>query len=304
MRIGIGLPTRDGALTADGLVDWARRAEAAGYSSLAALDRVVFPLHEPLTTLAVVAGATERIRLLASIVIAPTRETTLLARQAATLDALSGGRLSLGVGVGVRRDDYAATGQAFETRGRRLDEQLAILRRIWGGGPDEASGVGAIGARAARPRGPELLVGGYIRAVARRIADHGDGFMAPGGGVPERMAALWAEVLAAWAAAGRTGRPRWVGATYIALGPDADDQAREYIGSTYAFDPDLAERRLRTIPRTPEAVRAVVAQQAGMGVGEFVFRPCAPDPSLIDRLREAIAGVPGIETGPFDPDAA
>ena len=80
MHVGIGIPTRDGALPPGGMLDWARRAEAAGFSSLAVLDRVVFPLHEPLVTLATVAGATDRIRLLASIVISPTRETTLLAR--------------------------------------------------------------------------------------------------------------------------------------------------------------------------------------------------------------------------------
>ena len=111
-----------------------RRAPIAGpFSSLAVLDRVVLPVHEPLMALAATVGVTRRIRLLASVVIAPTRETTLLARQAASLDALSGGRFSLGVGVGVRRDDYLATGQAFERRGRRLDEQLAILRRLWAG---------------------------------------------------------------------------------------------------------------------------------------------------------------------------
>lgn len=300
MRIGIGLPTRDGALTRDGVRDWAQRAEATGFSSLAVMDRVVFPLHEPLIALAMVAGSTERIRLLASAVIAPTRETTLLARQAATLDALSGGRFSLGLGIGVRRDDHAATGSVFGTRGRRFDEQLGTLRRMWAGEPlDEV--VGPIGARAARPRGPELLIGGYVPAVARRVADHGDGFMAPGGGTPEAMAALWDAIQDAWAAAGRTGRPRWVASSYVALGPDADDQASAYIRSAYAFDPALAERRLAGIPRSPADVCAVVERWAPIGVDEFVFRPCAPDPALIDRLAEAIGDMAGVETGPHEP---
>ena len=304
MHIGIGIPTRDGALSPEGIADWAKRAEVAGFSSLAVLDRVVFPLHEPLVTLATVAGATDRIRLLASIVIGPTRETTLLARQAASLDALSGGRFSLGVGVGVRRDDYAATGQPFETRGRRLDEQLATLRRIWAGGTLEPADLGPIGARAARPRGPELLIGGYVDAVVRRIVEHGDGFMAPGGGTPERMAALWADVRSAWAAADRPGRPRWVASSYVALGPDAATHAREYIESTYAFDPALAERRLRTIPQTPAAVQDVVEQHAAMGVDEFVFRPCAGDLDLIDRLWEAVGALPVVRRGPAVPDLA
>ena len=304
MHVGIGIPTRDGALPPGGMLDWARRAEAAGFSSLAVLDRVVFPLHEPLVTLATVAGATDRIRLLASIVIGPTRETTLLARQAASLDALSGGRFSLGVGIGVRRDDYAATDQPFHTRGKRLDQQLATLRRIWAGDPLEPGGLGPIGARAGRSRGPELLIGGYVDAVVRRIAEHGDGFMAPGGGAPDAMAALWVDIRAAWTAADRPGNPRWLGSSYIALGPDAPTQAREYIESAYAFDPALAERRLRSIPQTEAAVRDLVERQAAMGVDEFVFRPCAADPELIDRLWDAIGGLSVVQHGPAQLDLA
>jgi alkanesulfonate monooxygenase SsuD/methylene tetrahydromethanopterin reductase-like flavin-dependent oxidoreductase (luciferase family) len=228
----------------------------------------------------------------------------LLARQAASLDALSGGRFSLGVGIGVRRDDYAATGQPFETRGRRLDEQLATLRRIWSGGALEPGDLSPIGARAWRSRGPELLIGGYVDAVVRRIVEHGDGFMAPGGGAPDAMAALWADVRSAWTAARRPGRPRWVASSYVALGPDAPRQAREYIESAYAFDPALAERRLRTIPQTPAAVQALVERHVAMGVDEFVFRPCAGDPDLVDQLWDAVGALPTVRHGPARFDLA
>lgn len=292
MRIGIGLPTRADAMTPDGLLDWAARADAGPFASLAVLDRVVFPAHEPLTTLASVIGVTSRIRLLASIVLAPTRETTLLTRQAASIDALSGGRLSVGVGVGIRPDDYAVTGTTFSDRGRRLDEQLPILRQLWAGDAlDAEAGIGPIGVSPARGGGPELLIGGYVPAVARRIAALGDGFMAPGGGDPARMTELWAAIEAAWSAGGRDGKPRWLGSSYVALGPSADEQAADYIRSAYAFDPALAERRLRGIPTTPEGLRAVFERQAEMGVDEFVLRPCAPDPTLIDRLADLVAGL-------------
>jgi hypothetical protein len=130
------------------------------------------------------------------------------------------------------------------------------------------------------------------------VAAHGDGFMAPGGGTPERMAALWASIGTAWAAAGRTGTPRWVGSSYVALGPDAGQQALQYISTHYAFDPALIEQRLRTIPQTPDAVRALVERQADMGVHEFVFRPCAPDPALVGRLWEAVGGMAVVDAGP------
>jgi hypothetical protein len=119
--------------------------------------------------------------------------------------------------------------------------------------------------------------------------------MAPGGGEPDRMAALWHDIQAAWAEAGRAGRPRWVGSSYVALGREADAQAAAYIRATYAFDPALAERRLAGIPTTPAAVATMVAGQVAMGVDEFVFRPCVADADLLDRLAEAIAGLPDVE---------
>ena len=137
MKIGIGLPRifppGDGAL----ILEWARRAEAASFSCIATLDRLVYPNHDPLMLLAAAAAATRRIRLMTSIVIAPLRNAGVLAKQAATLNALSGGRLSLGLGVGNRRDDFRAAPASFHDRGRRFDEQLALIERIWSGRPPQ-----------------------------------------------------------------------------------------------------------------------------------------------------------------------
>jgi alkanesulfonate monooxygenase SsuD/methylene tetrahydromethanopterin reductase-like flavin-dependent oxidoreductase (luciferase family) len=173
MRIALGLPSRITGISGELMLEWATRADRGPFSSLVVTDRVVSRALEPLAVLAIAAGATKRVRLMASVVIGPTRETTLLARQTATIDALSGGRLSLGVGIGVRENDYLATGFDFHRRGRRVDEQLPILRRLWEG-EALSKEVGAIGPPSARPRGPELLIGGYVPAVARRIATWGE----------------------------------------------------------------------------------------------------------------------------------
>ncbi|HEY6957935.1 MAG TPA: LLM class flavin-dependent oxidoreductase [Candidatus Limnocylindria bacterium] len=289
MRIGIGLPTRAEHIAGDTLLEWARRADAGPFSSLAVSDRVVSDAQEPIVALASVIGVTRRIGLLTSVVLAPTRETTLLARQAASLDALSAGRFTLGVAIGAREDDYAATGQRFHRRGRRLDEQLASLRRIWSGEP--YLGVGLIGPSPSRRGGPELLVGGYVSTVARRIASWGDGFMAPGGGEPKAMSALWDEIVSAWDAAGRRGRPRWVSGSYYALGAHADDAADAYITANYGHDPKVAERRRRTLPATPDAVREAIARQRDLGVDELILRPCAPDDAHFAGLAEIVAGL-------------
>jgi alkanesulfonate monooxygenase SsuD/methylene tetrahydromethanopterin reductase-like flavin-dependent oxidoreductase (luciferase family) len=285
MRIALGLPSRVESASPELIIEWATRADHGPFSSLVVTDRVVSRALEPLAVLALVGGATRRIRLMTSVVIAPTRETTLLARQAATIDVLSGGRLTLGLGIGVRENDYWATGFDFHRRGRRVEEQLATLRRLWAGEP-QSDRVGAIGPRSARPGGPELLIGGYVSALAQRIAKWGDGYMAPGGGEPESIMNMWRQIRQAWKDAERQGQPRWVGASYFALGPNASEQAAVYIDANYGYNPELAARRLRGIPTTRVAVEDSIKRQADMGVDEFILRPCAEDIDQLKRLAE------------------
>jgi alkanesulfonate monooxygenase SsuD/methylene tetrahydromethanopterin reductase-like flavin-dependent oxidoreductase (luciferase family) len=286
MRVALGLPSRIVGASGELMLEWATRADRGPFSSLVVTDRVVSQALEPLAVLAIAAGATKRVRLMTSVVIGPTRETTLLARQTATIDALSGGRLTLGVGIGVRQNDYLATGFEFRKRGRRVDEQLPILRRLWAG-ESLSNEIGPIGPPPARPGGrPELLIGGYVAAVAWRIATWGDGYMAPGGGEPESMLKLWRETLRLWKEKGRPGEPRLVGANYFALGPRAFDQASRYINANYGYNPELGARRLRDIPTTPAAVEDAIKRQTDMGVDEFILRPCAEDLDQMERLAE------------------
>src|SRR5262245_57197402 len=133
MKIALGLPSRIPSASGELMLKWVTRAEELQFSSVVVTDRVVSQALEPLTLLAMAAGATKRIGLMTSVVIGPTRETTLLARQAATIDTLSAGRFTLGVGIGVRNNDYLATGENFHRRGRRSEEQFALLRRLWAG---------------------------------------------------------------------------------------------------------------------------------------------------------------------------
>ena len=113
MDIGIGLPNAIRGVEGTAILDWARRAEAAGFSSLGTLDRFVYGNCEALVTLAAAAAVTERVRLVTDILIAPLRGTAMLAKQAATVDRLSGGRLVLGLAVGGREDDFVAAEADF-----------------------------------------------------------------------------------------------------------------------------------------------------------------------------------------------
>ena len=290
MRIALGLPSRVASASGEMMLEWISRAEAGPFSSVVVTDRVVSQALEPLSVLAMAAGATKRIGLMTSVVIGPTRETTLLARQAATIDTLSGGRLTLGVGIGVRKNDYLASGTDFHRRGRRSEKQYELLRKLWSGEALSPE-TGVIGPPAVRQSGPELLIGGYVPAIVQRIAKWGDGYMAPGGGEPEAMLNTWQNILQAWKDQGRLGQPRWVGASYFALGPEAKEHAAEYINHNYGYNPELAAKRLRTLPASDEAVVNAIKRQADMGVDEFILRPCAEDLDQVDRLAEIAAAV-------------
>ena len=288
MRIALGLPSRIAGVSGELMLEWAARAERGPFSSLVVTDRVVSQALEPLSVLAMAAGATQRIGLMTSVVIGPTRETTLLARQAATIDVLSNGRLTLGLGIGVRKNDYDASGFDFHRRGRRATEQLPMLRQLWAG-ESLSKEIGPIGPPSRRRSGPELLIGGYVPAIVERIARWGDGYMAPGGGEPESLLKMWREIESAWRTFGREGNPRWVGASYFALGPNAAEHASRYINANYGYNPELAAKRLCTLPASQAAVQDAIKRQADMGVDEFILRPCAEEFEQMDRLAEIAA---------------
>src|SRR5690349_6559195 len=288
MRIALGLPSRIIGASGELMLEWITRAERGHFSSVVVTDRVVSRALEPLSVLALAAGATRRIGLMTSVVIGPTRETTLLARQAASIDLLSNSRLTLGIGIGVRKNDYDASGFDFHRRGRRVEEQLPVLRRLFSG-EALSKEIGAIGPRSTRSTGPELLIGGYVPAIVERIAKWGDGYMAPGGGEPETMLKMWREIERAWRAAGRQGNPRWVGASYFALGPNAVEHANRYIDANYGFNPELAAKRRRGMPTSEAGVKDAIKRQQDMGVDEFILRPCAEDFEQLDRLAEIAA---------------
>ncbi|MFF4776090.1 LLM class flavin-dependent oxidoreductase [Microtetraspora fusca] len=282
MKVGLGLPIGDpGSLSA-----WARRAEDGPFTTLAMLDRLVYDNPEPLVTLAAVAGATARIRVMTEVLIAPARGTPLLAKQAATLDRISGGRFTLGIGVGVRGDDFRAAGVDYRRRGRRLDEQMAVLRRVWSGEP-YGRDIGPIGPAPVRPGGPEVLFGGFVPATAERVARWGDGFL---GAMfsPEEMGRFFRTVERSWQEAGRSGGPRLVAQANVALGPDrVVDEARRAVRAYYAFA-EYRDRVAEGMLTTPEAVLRAVAAFGDIGADEVMLYCWSADTDQVDRIAEVL----------------
>jgi alkanesulfonate monooxygenase SsuD/methylene tetrahydromethanopterin reductase-like flavin-dependent oxidoreductase (luciferase family) len=283
MKIAIGLPNPIPGTDGETLIEWARRADTAGFSSLATIDRIVYPSYEPLTALAAAAAATERIGLVPNILIAPARDAAMLAKVTASVDRLSGGRLVLGLGVGGRKDDFEAVGRDFSTRGRYFDHQLERMNSLWKG--EEVSATGK--ATVPQPgRVIPILVGGRSDKVVERVVRWGVGYTAGGGGA-ELMAPIAKKVRAAWAEAGREGEPRLVALTYFALGPDAEE-GRSYIKDYYAVVGPRADRMAASLPTSTETLKEVVSSLADLGVDELVCDPTIARLDQVDRLADAL----------------
>jgi alkanesulfonate monooxygenase SsuD/methylene tetrahydromethanopterin reductase-like flavin-dependent oxidoreductase (luciferase family) len=282
MKIGLGLPIDDPAA----LLNWAQRADAGPFSTIGLLDRLVFDNPEPLVTLAALAGATSRIRVQTEVLIAPVYQTAMLAKQTATLDRLSGGRFTLGIGVGGREDDCLAAGIDIHRRGRRLDEQMTLLRRVWAGEPYGA-GVGPIGPLPATTGGPEVLFGGFAPTALERVGRFGDGFL--GAALPPQfMADLFRDVEKVWTAYDRPGRPRLVAQVNVALGAERTvEQARQHIRSYYAFG-GRADHVAEGLLTTPQTIRAAVDAFGDIGADEVMLYCWSSDIDQVDRLAEAL----------------
>ncbi|OLF17337.1 LLM class flavin-dependent oxidoreductase [Actinophytocola xanthii] len=279
MDVGVGLPSVIRDVSGDTVLEWAAEADRAGFSSLATLDRLVYDNYESLTTLAAAAAVTEQVRLTTSILISPLQtNTALFAKQAATIDRLSGGRLVLGLAAGSRPDDFRASGVEMAGRGKRIEAQVAELRAIWSG--ERRGFAGGIGPSI--PAAPPILMGGHSPAALARTARLADGWISGGGGVD--MFAHGVQALrAAWREAGREGTPKVVSLTYFALGPRAEELADQYLSDYYGFAPPYAQLVLRNAAVGEAKVRETLDRLTEIGCDEVLLAPCG---SGLDQLKE------------------
>lgn len=286
MDVGIGIPNSIPGTTGSQLLEWARRAEAAGFSSLASIGAVEYPGYEELTVFAAAGAVTERIRFVSNVLIAPARSSAELAKQAASVDQLTGGRLTLGLGVGWRSADYALTGRDFADRGNRFDEQLRDLHRAWNGEPLR-DGTRPVSPEPAQKGGVPLLIGGTTDAAVRRVVNHGVGWTA--GGLPPDAANEMAEkVRAAWKQGGRDGEPRFVALVYFGLG-DTEERSRAYLRDYYGpMGEDTANMIADSTLRSPEAITATIQGFRDIGFDELILDPTVSDPEQVDLLADAM----------------
>nr|WP_225953391.1 LLM class flavin-dependent oxidoreductase [Kibdelosporangium phytohabitans] len=276
------MPTTVAELDAAVFLEWAKTSEDFGFATLGVLDRLVYRNYEPLVALAAAAAVTRRIELAASVLIAPyRRDVALLAKQAATVDVLSGGRLTVGVSAGLRTDDFTANDAEFSDRGKRLDAMIERCRRIWAGDEDDAIGPHPAAGR------PALMIGGNSQAALRRVAKYGDGWVAGAGSVAQYSAAL-ATTRELWRAHGRTGEPRSQAVVFYALGDGAEQTAAAHLRRYYAFLGPHAEVMARKAVTGATQLSETVAAYREAGCDEMLLFPCSGDPRQLDLLAKAV----------------
>jgi alkanesulfonate monooxygenase SsuD/methylene tetrahydromethanopterin reductase-like flavin-dependent oxidoreductase (luciferase family) len=271
---------------------WCRGVVDGPWSSLAVPERITYPSHALIVDLAATAAWTDRVRLWTTIVILVMHDPVMTAKELASVDVLSDGRLTVGVGVGGREHDYRAVGASFGCRWDRLDRAVERMRAIWRGEPP-FEGAEPVGPSPVQPGGPPLIAGSMgPKSVARaaRWASGVDGAWTLDGdeGV---MRDAFTMIDDAWRDAGRAEPPHRSSSIWYALGDDAEQRLRSYAQRyMQIFGDDVAVWAANTVTCfTPDALRRAVDAAAAAGADEFFLVPTTADPEELDRTVAALA---------------
>jgi len=296
MEVGVALPTMARGFSRDTLVAWCRGIDAGPFSSVSTGDRLSFHNPELVTTTAAAAALTDRVRVITNVVVLPLHNTAIVAKQLATLDVLSDGRLTVGVGVGGREQDYLAAGMPFDRRHHRLDESVAGLKRLWAGAAP-AEGVDPVGPMPVQPGGPPLLAGALGPRAMRRAAVWAagvTGFTITADGDEVRRTNDTA--VAAWDDAGRSAPPRLVNGTFYLLGGPEPREALRAFAYEYlrVFGTEVARALAAGVDVAgPDRLRRVLEEAAAAGCDEFILVPGTTDPACLEATVAAVTDVTG-----------
>jgi alkanesulfonate monooxygenase SsuD/methylene tetrahydromethanopterin reductase-like flavin-dependent oxidoreductase (luciferase family) len=302
VKIGVGLPSHIPGCDRDLFLSWARAADEGGASTLAIADLLTTPAWDALAGLAAAAAVTQRVRLMTNVLALPVRQAGVVAKQAATIDALSQGRLTLGVGAGGKKPvlfeitedpdahanfpDYAAAPADPKGRSGRLDEQVVFMKRLWAGEapmPD----VPPVGPAPARRGGPEILAGTFAPAGIRRAAEWADGFACFNHGAnPETVEEHFRLATEAWRETGHSDPPRAVGSCLLALGPNAVEGKAAYLARHYDHLSPAGLAKIDAAIGAPgeDAARRAAKVFSDIGYDELVFVPMIANIDQVHRL--------------------
>lgn len=296
MKFGVALPAQVQGAKRKDVLGFAERTERLGFDSIWVLDRLVYDSLAPLPLLSTAAAITERVRLGTSILLATQRSPLLLAKELATIDRISGGRLTVGVAVGGREVDFKAAGVPMLQRGRRLEETISLLKQAWSGRSIEHEGevfsirVPPVGPMPLQRPHPPIWLGGRSQAAIERAVRLADGYI-PGGSGP---AALRHELERLYEAVDRAGRDRKTIAcgavVYFCLGPNTEaalaavtGYLRSYYGTALKLNP-LQD----TVYGTPQQAAGRIREFTGLDLDTLILVPASSDPEQVELLAESL----------------
>ena len=288
MQVGMTLPVIEPGFNRDILQRWAVTIDRGPFSSLAAGERVAFPNPELMTALAACAAWTERVRLSTTVIVAQLHNPLMLAKQLATIDILSNGRLTVGLGVGGRLDDYRAAGADFSLRTQaELSERAALLRRVWAGEKVVDELLRPVEPAPVQRGGPPLLAGAQGPKSIRAAAQWADGITGFSFGAdPRDIEQTVALARTAWQEAGRPA-PRLVFGFWYRFGGDAREQMATHLRRYFNWIPAAeVEAMLPAVGFTGSEAqfKTLLGQLDALGVDEVLPIPTSWDLDQVERV--------------------
>jgi probable F420-dependent oxidoreductase len=293
--IGLAWVTPAPLTKPENVVKFAAQCEAMGCHSMWTIDRIAYDNLEPLTLLAAAAGATQNIRLGTSVLLGNLRHPSHLAKIVATLDFISNGRITLGLGFGSRESDYTAVEIPFDHRGSRAVEQVELMKRLWT--EDHVTHKGkffnvqnlTIGPRPVQKPHPPLWTGGSAETALKRAGTWANGFICGSSAIPD-FPATWEKVSGYAKAAGRDpNKITKAGLTFMAINDDqtkaiksVEDYVMRYYGRLRA---DVANTSL---VGSPAAVADRIEAFLSRGLDTLIIGLADPDPRQLDLFGEKV----------------
>ena len=292
MKTGICLPYMKAGLTRDDYLAWFRAVDAGPFHSVCCGERVHGPTLDMRLLLAAAAIGTARVEISPTLYVLPMHNATRVAKEIATLDVLSGGRVrQVSLGYGGREQDYEAVGAQYKGRYGRMDRQVEEMRRVWRG-EEMVAGAGAIGPTPTVAGGPRLLAGAMGPQSIERCARWADGLYAWSfNGDREELARAFGMAEQAWERAGRSEKPYRLGGFWYTLADDGQQKLYDYIYAYMAIaGPEIATMMARSVNRSsPDAVKAALDNAEAAGCEEVFLVPATAELAEVDRLADLLA---------------
>ncbi len=290
MDIAIGLPTNLRNVNRDRVLEWARRAEEAGFATVGMGERLTFDGWDWCVSLTAAASVTSRVRLLSNIVILPIHPVGVLAKQSLSLDAFSRGRFVLGVGPGAPVYDYDVAVSPRQGRIGRFEEHMVTLRKLWRQ-ESLVPGLRPIGPPSVNGAGPKLFIGALGPRALRRVGRFADGLTTWSFAADRsEVKAMFDIVEDSWREFGRSGSPWLMAGCYYSVGPRAESDLHDYIRDYYPpIYPGPVDDLLGIIKTSDERfIKDTVKRFQDIGCNEFLFQPVNDAMHHLDRLAELV----------------